>query len=39
VPLQPDTYERIEQSRLAGETDSDVVLRIMTLYNSNGRKN
>jgi hypothetical protein len=32
VPLEDDTYERLRQHRQPGETDDDVIIRIIQTY-------
>jgi hypothetical protein len=32
VPIEDDTYERLEEHRLPGESDDDTVIRMLRVY-------
>lgn len=38
LPLQDDTFERLEDMRMEGETHSDVIIRAVAFFQSGGRR-
>jgi hypothetical protein len=37
APFAEDTFERMDQIRLEGESDSDVILRLVAFHKSSGK--
>lgn len=37
VPLEDDTFARLQEIRMKGESDSDVIIRMVAFWKSGGR--